>query len=79
VDEVALLNALESGRLAAAGLDVLAGEPDVADHPLLRYAKTHANLLITPHIGGFAPDALAFVLEFSCGRISTHFGTDAHA
>jgi len=79
VDEVALLNALESGRLAAAGLDVLAGEPDVADHPLLRYAKTHANLLITPHIGGFSPDALAFVLEFSCGRISTHFGTDAHA
>lgn len=69
VDEAGLLEALESGRLGAAGLDVLSGEPDTADDPLVKYARNHDNLLITPHIGGFSPGALATVLEFSCGRV----------
>jgi phosphoglycerate dehydrogenase-like enzyme len=69
LDEAALLEALESGKLGAAGLDVLAGEPETADDPLVEYARNHANLLITPHIGGFSPGALSTVLEFSCGRV----------
>ncbi len=60
-DEAALLEALRSGRISAAGLDVLDGEPAVADHPLLAYARSHDNLLITPHCGGFSPDAVALV------------------
>jgi len=60
-DEAALLDALESGHLGAAGLDVLEGEPDVAEHPLVRYARDHDNLIITPHCGGFSPDALRVV------------------
>ena len=75
IDESALLEALQSGRLRAAGLDVLTGEPDIAEHPLRRYAAEHPNLIITPHIGGFSPDALAVVLRFSAQRIVTHFGT----
>lgn len=54
VDEDALLGALQSGRLAGAALDVLSDErpAGMTDHPVVQYAKTHDNVLITPHIGG---------------------------
>jgi D-3-phosphoglycerate dehydrogenase len=53
VDEAALLRALAEQRIAGAALDVLSGEPDVPrDHPLVRYARENANLLIVPHLGG---------------------------
>ena len=73
LDETALLDALNSGHLSGAGLDVLQGEPDIADHPLVRYAREHPNLVITPHIGGFSPDALRVVVDFSCERIRHFF------
>jgi D-3-phosphoglycerate dehydrogenase len=71
-DEAALLAALESGRLSAAGLDVLDGEPDVQDHPLRRYAERHDNLLITPHCGGFSPDAVRVVCRRAAEKIRDH-------
>ena len=46
VDEGALLAALDSGHIGAAGLDVLATEPAAADHPF----RTHPNVVLTPHI-----------------------------
>jgi hydroxypyruvate reductase len=47
VDTDALIEALEGGVILAAGLDVLAGEPDVPP----RLAKL-PNVVLTPHIGG---------------------------
>lgn len=47
VDEAALLNALESGHIRAAGLDVTDPEPADVDNPLLH----RHDVIITPHVG----------------------------
>ena len=53
VDLDALLDALDSGQLAGAALDVLPQEPPPDDHPLL----THPRALITPHVAWYSAEA----------------------
>ena len=61
VDQAALLAALESGRLAAAWLDVTDPEPLPPDHPLVSAPNCH----LTPHIaGGHRNEAESLVRHF---------------
>jgi len=53
VDIDALLAALDSGRVAAAALDVLPGEPLDIAHPLAR----HPRVLLTPHAAFYSDEA----------------------
>jgi D-3-phosphoglycerate dehydrogenase / 2-oxoglutarate reductase len=53
VDLDALIEALDSGRLAGVALDVLLQEPPPKDHPLL----THPRALITPHVAWYSAEA----------------------
>jgi len=48
IDSAALVDALESGEIGAAAIDVLSNEPPVDGDPLLEY--TGDNLVVTPHI-----------------------------
>ncbi len=52
IDETALIEALDSGRLSGAGLDVYSIEP-AADNPLVR----HAKVVCTPHLGASTQEA----------------------
>lgn len=53
VDESALVAALDAGRLAGAGLDVLAYEPPQPGHPLL----ARDDVVLSPHVGAYIDTA----------------------
>jgi D-3-phosphoglycerate dehydrogenase len=72
IDESALLDALKSERIKAAGLDVLIDEPQIVNSPLAQYAKTHHNLILTPHCGGFSHDAVKIVCRRAAEKILEH-------
>ncbi|OGP61645.1 MAG: hypothetical protein A2169_04300 [Deltaproteobacteria bacterium RBG_13_47_9] len=62
VEENALLQALQNGHLAGAALDFLPHERYTEKRQsstLLAYARTHNNLLITPHISGATHESMA--------------------
>jgi len=52
VDEKALIDALQNGRIAGAGLDVFEVEPVAADNPLLKMP----NVLLTSHIASYSEE-----------------------
>jgi D-3-phosphoglycerate dehydrogenase / 2-oxoglutarate reductase len=54
VDTAALLEALESGQIGGAALDVLETEPIPPEHPLWR----NPNVLMTPHLAWYSEEAL---------------------
>ena len=58
IKETALVEALKSGKVAAAGLDVYESEPLAKDSPL----RDFPNLVLTPHLGASTKEA-----QESCG------------
>ncbi len=80
VDEAALYDALTTGTIAGAGLDVLEAEPPPAGHPLL----TLENVLVTPHISAGTVDAFrtkmravfANLLRFHRGDVPVHLAPE---
>lgn len=54
IDEKALVEALQRGLLAGAGLDVLEKEPPAPNHPLL----TMDNVILSPHVGFYSEESI---------------------
>jgi phosphoglycerate dehydrogenase-like enzyme len=69
-DEAALLDALTSGTLLGAGLDVFAVEPLPPAHRLL----TLPNVTITPHCAGITPEAMEAGLRLAVENIWAFLG-----
>jgi D-3-phosphoglycerate dehydrogenase len=75
LDEAALVESLESGHLGGAALDVIHDEYSSENNlreRLLNYARTHENLLITPHLGGATHDSLEKVEIFMAEKLVRH-------
>ena len=66
VDEAALVRALDTGRIAGAGLDVTEVEPIRPDSPLLN----RNNVLLTPHMAGTTVEALEQSLDFAIANVN---------
>ncbi len=69
VDEDALVDALRTGEVAAAGLDVFAVEPIPTDSPLLSLD----NVVLTPHVTWYTVDTMRRYLEHAvdnCRRLA---------
>jgi phosphoglycerate dehydrogenase-like enzyme len=73
VDEEALIEALESGRLAAAGIDVFVKEPpDPAPGPANARLADLENVILTPHIGTSASATREWMANYVVTNIENH-------
>jgi len=78
VDEKALLEALNKNQISGAALDVLSNETEVdnplLDNPLVRYAREHDNLIITPHLAGATFESMESTGMFIAEKIKAFVG-----
>lgn len=68
VDEAALIAALQSGALGAAGLDVFAAEPNVPEA-----LRALDNVVLSPHIGTQTHDARRAMGDLTVDNLHAHF------
>ena len=69
VETDALVDALEAGEIAGAGLDVFEEEPLGSDSPLLSFEE----VVVTPHIAGSSIRARSSIIETLAGLVDDHF------
>ena len=72
IDEEALMEALEQGRIGGAGLDALPVEPVPDDHPLWQME----NVIITPHTAGNSPMRGSRWMDTFCENLKRFLGGD---
>ena len=65
VDQKALLNAIEQGRIGFAGLDVVDPEPPLPSDRIWSYDR----VLITPHVGAQSHDRISLTTELFCENL----------
>jgi len=70
IDEVALLEALVSGRVGGVGLDVLGAEPPAKDDPLL----SHPRAMVTPHSAWCTVEAEARLRRMAAAEVARVLG-----
>ena len=73
IDEQALCDAIASGKIAGAALDVFEQEPPATDHPLLSFDQ----VIVTPHLGASTTEAQEAVAFTVAEQMRDYFLTGA--
>ncbi|MBI2770672.1 MAG: 2-hydroxyacid dehydrogenase [Burkholderiales bacterium] len=68
VDEAALIEALQGGMIAGAGLDVFENEPNVPEA-----LRNMDNVVLTPHIGSATKQTRQAMADLAAGNLANHF------
>ena len=69
LDETALIELLESGHVAAAGIDVFSQEPLARDHPFTKLD----NVVLTPHVAYNTPEASVAIIDMAIDNLEAFF------
>ena len=69
VDVAALAEAIKSGHIGGAALDVFPHEPSSGEEPFASEVRGLANVILTPHIGGSTQEAQAQIAEDVAGKL----------
>ena len=78
INEKDLITALNANVISGACLDVIDGEwltkKELYNHPLVKYSRTHKNLLLSPHIGGATQESIYGARLFMAKKIASALG-----
>lgn len=75
VDNKALYDALKSGKLRGAGLDVFPHEPKTNQDPFVSELQGLPNVILSPHIGGSTEEAQFNIADYVPGKIIDYINT----
>jgi len=74
IDEIALVAALDGGRIAAYATDVFGEEPPAADG-----LAAHPKVIATSHIGGLTDESIGRATDLAVDNLLRHLGEVSHA
>ncbi|MBV6273638.1 D-2-hydroxyacid dehydrogenase [Alcaligenaceae bacterium CGII-47] len=72
VDEVALVQALQSGQISGAGFDAVSQEPPAPDHPFMALLGA-SNFILTPHVAWASPQAVLTLVNEVVSNIEAFY------
>lgn len=77
IDEAAMVDAIERGKVGGAGLDVVDGEwrEDLDRHPLVALSRENPRVVISPHLGGVTYESQEMVYRFTANRVAEKLET----
>ncbi|WP_371764806.1 NAD(P)-dependent oxidoreductase [Massilia sp.] len=78
INEAALIEALQAGRIGGAALDVVEHEPLRRDDPLFALIDRH-DFILNPHVAWSSEDAMQGLIDQALGNITAHVRGEAPA